>query len=355
MYKMLVINPGSTSTKIAVYEDEDENFVEVIQHSSEEIGKFHNIVEQYEFRKKIIEETLNNNGFIIKDFSAVISRGGLLKPLESGTYKINEKMINDLEIGVQGQHASNLGGLIANSISKEIGINGYIVDPVVVDEMDDIARFTGIPEVNRRSLFHALNQKAVARRAATESEKKYECSNFIVAHMGGGITVGAHRRGRVVDVNDALFGDGPFTPERVGMIASGPLIEMCFYSGFSIEEIKKKFVGNAGLTAYLRTNDGREVNKMIDSGNEYAALVYEAMAYNVAKEIGKCASVLEGDIDAIILTGGLAYDSRFVEWIKKRVEFISKIIVIPGEEEMKALAEGGLRVLRGEEEAKKYE
>lgn len=354
MYKMLIINPGSTSTKIAVYEDEIEVFVEVIRHLSEETGKYNSIGEQYEFRRKTIENTLKRNGYNIKDFSAIISRGGLVKPLQSGTYEVNDKMIEDLKIGVQGQHASNLGGLIASRISQEVGIKAYIVDPVVVDEMEDIARLTGVLEINRRSLFHALNQKAVARHVAREMGKKYEEVNFIVAHLGGGITVGAHKKGRVVDVNNGLLGDGPFSPERAGTVPSGELVKMCFYGGMTLEEVKSKLAGKAGLIAYLGTNDGREVNKMIDAGNDHAALVYEAMAYNVAKEIGSCAAVLEGSVDAIILTGGLAYDNKFVEWIRKRVEFISKVILMPGEEEMKALAEGGLRVLRQEEEAKEY-
>lgn len=355
MYKMLIINPGSTSTKIAIYDDEKEVFVEVIRHSAEEIGKYSNIPAQYEFRKRIIEETLRDNGFKIEGLAAIVSRGGLIKPLKSGTYGINQSMIEDLEKGVQGEHASNLGGLIAYSIAEEVGIKSYIVDPVVVDEMDAIARFTGVPEIKRRSLFHALNQKAVARKAAAENGQPYESSNLIVAHLGGGITVGAHKKGKVVDVNDALLGDGPFTPERAGTIPTGELLKMCFYGDMSMEEVKKKLVGNAGLMAYLGTNDGREVKKMIETGNEDAALIYEAMAYNVAKEIGSCAVVLEGQVDAIVLTGGLAYDNKIIQWIEKRIAFISKVMVMPGEEEMKALAEGGLRVLRGEEEEKEYQ
>ncbi len=354
MYKMLVINPGSTSTKIAVFENEKEIFLKVLRHSSEETARFESIGDQYEFRKKVIEETLINEGFKLKDFSAIVSRGGLLRPLKSGTYAVNEKMVGDLKIGVQGQHASNLGGLIASKIADETGVEAYIVDPVVVDELEEIARFTGVLEINRKSLFHALNQKAVARLVAKDMGKSYEDVNLIVAHLGGGITVGAHKRGKVVDVNNGLLGDGPFSPERAGTVPSGELIKMCFYGGMSIEEIKSKLAGKAGLRAYLGTNDGREVNKMIDSGNEYAALVYEAMAYNVAKEIGSCAVVLEGDVDAIILTGGLAYDEKFIQWIQRRIQFLAKIIVIPGEEEMKALAEGGLRVLRGQEKVKEY-
>ncbi len=354
MYRMLIINPGSTSTKIAVYEDDNEIFLEVLRHNSQETVRFDSIGDQYEFRKKVIEETLIKNNFNIKDFVAIISRGGLLRPLESGTYAVNEKMIKDLKIGVQGQHASNLGGLIASRIAEETGIKAYIVDPVVVDELQEIARFTGVLEINRKSLFHALNQKAVARIVAKEMGRSYEEVNLIIAHLGGGITVGAHRKGKVIDVNNGLLGDGPFSPERAGTVPTGELIKMCFYGGMNIEEVKSKLAGRAGLRAYLGTNDGREVNNMIDSGNEYAALVYESMAYNVAKEIGSCAVVLEGDIDAVVLTGGLAYDERFVQWIRRRIQFLSNIIVKPGEEEMKALAEGGLRVLRGEEKAKEY-
>lgn len=355
MYKMLIINPGSTSTKIAVYENDKEILLNVIRHSPEDTQQFDSIGEQYDFRKQVIEKTLSENAFEMKDFDAIISRGGLIKPLESGTYEVNAPMVNDLKVGVQGQHASNLGGLIASKISEETGIKAYIVDPVVVDEMEDIARFTGVLEINRRSLFHALNQKAVARRAANEMKKRYEDVNFIVAHLGGGITVGAHKKGRVVDVNNGLLGDGPFSPERAGTVPSGELVKMCFYGDMTIDEVKSKLAGKAGLLAYLGTNDGREVNRMIDSGNEYAALVYEAMAYNVAKEIGSCAAVLEGEIDAIVLTGGLAYDDRFIQWIEKRISFISKVIVMPGEEEMQALAEGGLRVLKGEETPKEYQ
>ncbi len=354
MFKLLIINPGSTSTKIAVYEDDREVFLEVIRHASEKVHQYNSIGEQYEFRKKVIEDTLLSNGYDINSFSAVISRGGLIKPLKSGTYAVNEKMMEDLKVGVQGQHASNLGGIIAKKMADEAGLDAYVVDPVVIDEMEEIARVTGIPEVKRKSLFHALNQKAVGRRVAKDLGKTYDGCNFIIAHLGGGISVGAHKKGRAIDVNNALMGDGPFSPERTGTVPSGAIVEMCFSKGLSEKEIKSKLAGNAGLVACLGTNDGREVNKMIDAGDEYAALVYEAMAYNVAKQIGSFAAVLEGNVDAVILTGGLAYDQRFIGWIKKRVAFISDILVIPGEEEMKALAEGGLRVLRKEEIAQTY-
>lgn len=354
MFQLLIINPGSTSTKIAIYKGEEETFVDVIRHSSEEINRYNTINAQYEFRKRAVESKLVENGFNVNDFSAIVSRGGLIKPLKSGTYIINDKMVKDLNVGVQGQHASNLGGIIAKKIADEIGVDAYTVDPVVVDEMDPIAKITGIPEVYRKSMFHALNQKAVARRVAKEMDKDYETCNFIVAHLGGGISVGAHKMGQIIDVNNALLGDGPFSPERTGTIPTSAMLEMCYEEGLTKNEVRSKLVGNAGLVAHLGTNDGREANKMIDSGDKHAALIYEAMAYNVAKEIGSCAAVLEGKVDRIILTGGIAYDERFVGWIKKRIAFLSDVIVIPGEEEMKSLAEGGLRILRKEEKAKVY-
>jgi butyrate kinase len=263
-------------------------------------------------------------------------------------------MLDDVKGAARGQHASNLGALIANEIASQLNIPAFIVDPVVVDEMDDIARISGMPEIERISIFHALNQKAVARRAARDLGKPYESLNLIVAHLGGGISVGAHRNGRVVDVNNALDGEGPFSPERTGTLPVGSLIKLCYSGKYTIDEIKKKIVGKGGLVAYLGSNDGRTVQAMVEQGNKEAELVYKAMAYQVAKEIGSCAAVLEGKVDAIVITGGLAYDKMLVGWIKDRAGFIGDIKVYPGEDEMIALAEGGLRVLRGEEQAKEY-
>lgn len=354
VFRLLVINPGSTSTKIAVFDNNSLIHEETLRHTAEELAPFETIFDQYKFRKHIILESLNSQGINLSKLSAVIGRGGLLKPIESGTYEVTEEMLSDLRSGQYGEHASNLGGIIANEIAKGLNIPAYIVDPVVVDEMQDIARISGMPEIERKSIFHALNQKAVARRAAKELGKSYEDCNVIVAHMGGGVSVGAHRMGRVIDVNNALDGEGPFSPERAGGLPVGDMVKLCYSGKYTIDEIKKLIKGKGGLVAYLNTNDGREVENRIKEGDKKAELVYRAMAYQVAKEIGGCAATLKGKVDGIVLTGGIAYDKIFVSWIQERVEFISKVFVYPGEDEMTALAEGGLRVLRREERPKKY-
>jgi butyrate kinase len=263
-------------------------------------------------------------------------------------------MLEDLKVGVLGEHASNLGGVLAYEIASNLNIPSYIVDPVVVDELEAVARISGMPELERKSIFHALNQKAVARRLAGDLNKSYSDLNLIVAHLGGGISVGAHKAGRVVEVNNALDGDGPFSPERSGGVPIGDLAKLCFSGKYTHAEIKKMIKGNGGLNAYLGTNDGRDVIKMINEGDKKAELVFKAMAYQVAKDIGSCATVLKGKVDGIILTGGLAYGKELVSWITEAVDFIGKVYVYPGEDEMKALAEGGLRVLQGQEEAQRY-
>ncbi len=354
MYRMLIINPGSTSTKIGVYDGTSPVFEETLRHSSEEIGGYESIYEQFDFRRDVILKSLRDHGIDIKSLNAVVGRGGLLKPIEGGTYNVNEKMLEDLKVGVQGQHASNLGGIIAYEIAKPLNIASFIVDPVVVDEMEEIARISGMPEIPRISIFHALNQKAMARRYARESGIKYEELNLIVAHMGGGISVGAHRKGRVIDVNNALDGEGPFSPERTGTLPVASLVKLCYSGKYAYEEMKKKITGKGGFVAYLNTNDAREVERMAGEGNKEAELLNRAMAYQVAKEIGSLAAVLKGKVDAVILTGGLAYGKEYVEWIRERVSFIGKVVVYPGEDELLALAEGGLRVLSGEEAAKNY-
>lgn len=350
-FKLLIINPGSTSTKIGVYEDENAILVETLRHSSEEIAKYEHIYDQFQFRKNVILDVLKEKDIDITTLNAIVGRGGLLKPIEGGTYAVNDKMLEDLKVGIQGQHASNLGGIIANEIAKELKVPAFIVDPVVVDEMEDIARISGMPEIERKSIFHALNQKAVAKRYAKENGKKYEDTNVIVAHMGGGVSVGAHKAGRIVDVNNALDGEGPFSPERSGGVPIGDLVKLCFSGKYTLDEIKKKINGKGGFVAYLNTNDAREVQ---DSTDAKASLVYDAMGYQVAKEIGKCAAVLCGKVEAIILTGGIAYSKRMVDYIKERVDFIAPVVVYPGEDELLALAEGALRVLTGEEPAKEY-
>ncbi|MZQ74538.1 MAG: butyrate kinase [Peptoclostridium sp.] len=352
--RVLAINPGSTSTKIAVFDNEEQIFEKTLRHSTDEICKYEKIADQFEFRKAVIEEALAEGGIEIKSLSAVVGRGGLLKPIAGGTYKVSPEMMEDLRVGVLGEHASNLGGLIANEIAAAAGVEAFIVDPVVVDEMNDVARISGMPEIDRKSIFHALNQKAVARRAAAEMGKKYDEVNVVVAHLGGGVSVGAHEKGRVIDVNNALDGEGPFSPERAGGLPVGDVVKLCFSGKVTLDEMKKKIKGNGGLVAYLGTNDARDVEKMIEEGNEKAKVIYEAMAYQTAKEIGACAAVLKGDVDAVVLTGGIAYSKFITSYISERVSFISPVKIYPGEDEMIALAEGGLRVLRGEEAAKTY-
>jgi butyrate kinase len=353
-YKILVINPGSTSTKIGVYDGETQVLVETLRHSAEEIGKYATIYDQYEFRKDVILKVLADKNFDVKELGAVVGRGGLLKPVEGGTYAVDEKMLEDLKVGVMGQHASNLGGIIADEIAKSLGIPAFIVDPVVVDEMDEVARVSGMPEIERMSIFHALNQKAVARRYAAENGKDYNDVNLIVVHMGGGVSVGTHKNGRVVDVNNALDGEGPFSPERSGGVPVGQLVELCYSGKYTLADMKKKITGRGGMVAYLNTNDFIEIEKKALAGDKEYKLIFDAFVYQVAKEIGKNAPVLSGKIDAVILTGGIAYSKPVVAGISEMVSFIAPIVVYPGEDELLALAQGGLRVLKGEESAKVY-
>lgn len=353
-YKQLIINPGSTSTKIGVYDDETPVIVETLRHSSDEIGQYKTIYDQLDFRKNTILEVLNKDGFNINELSSVVGRGGLLRPIEGGTYRVNEQMIEDLKVGFQGQHASNLGGIIANDIATSLNIPAFIVDPVVVDELQDVARISGLPEIERVSILHALNQKAVAKRYAKENNASYEDLNLIVVHLGGGVSVGAHQNGRIIDVSNALDGDGPFSPERTGGLPVGDLIRMCYSGDYTLEEMLKKINGKGGFVAYLGSNDAREVETRMGNGDEKAKLIYDAMAYQVSKEVGKCAAVLKGKVDAIILTGGIAYSKYFVNYVKERTSFIADMTVYPGEDELLALTQGGLRVLKGEEQAKVY-
>jgi len=353
-YKILVINPGSTSTKVALFSNEQLLFEKKIGHSSQELSNFNKIIDQYRFRQDIILSFLKEKRINLSTLHAVVGRGGLLRPIASGTYRINEKMLEDLRSGAMGEHASNLGGLLAYGIAENLSIPSYIVDPVVTDEMKPVARISGMPEIPRISILHALNQKAIARKAALDLGKKYEKLNFIVAHLGGGISVGIHCRGNIIDVNNALNGEGPFTPERSGGVPVGALVELCFSGEFSKDEMMKKIKGKGGLVAYLNTNDIREVVKRIKQGDKKVKLIFEAMAYQVAKEIGAGATVLKGQIDAIILTGGIAYNNDFVNMVRDRVSFLSLVMVYPGEEEMLSLCEGVLRVLKGEEVEKLY-
>ncbi|ELC8419752.1 butyrate kinase [Clostridium perfringens] len=353
-YKLLIINPGSTSTKIGVYEGEKEILEETLRHSAEEILKYDTIFDQLDFRKEVILKVLKEKGIDINELDAVVGRGGMLKPIEGGTYEVNEAMVEDLKIGVQGPHASNLGGILSNEIAKEIGKRAFIVDPVVVDEMEDVARLSGVPELPRKSKFHALNQKAVAKRYAKEHNASYEDVNLIVVHMGGGVSVGAHRKGRVIDVNNALDGDGPFSPERAGGVPSGELLEMCFSGKYSKEEVYKKLVGKGGFVAYANTNDARDLIKLSQEGDEKGLLIFNAFIYQIAKEIGSMAVVLDGEVDAIVLTGGIAYSDYVTNAINKKVKWIAPMVVYGGEDELLALAQGAIRVLDGVEEAKIY-
>lgn len=352
--KSLIINPGSTSTKIGVFEDETLLFEETLRHSTEEIGQFASIVDQKDFRKKIIIDLLVSKNFDLKSLNVVVGRGGMLKPIPSGTYPVTADLLADLKAGVQGQHASNLGGILAKEIADSIGVPSYIVDPTVVDELAPVARYSGIPELPRTSVFHALNQKAVAKRYAKEIGKPYESLRLIVVHMGGGVSVGAHVDGKVVDVFNALDGDGAFSPERAGAVPTGALIKMCFSGKYTEKEVYSKAVGNGGFNAYLGTNDMREVTKRANEGDTKAAEVKQAFIYQVSKNIGSMACVLEGKVDRIIVTGGIAYGADVIAALKEHAEWIAPFTVYPGEDELLALAQGALRVLNGEEEAKKY-
>lgn len=352
--KSLIINPGSTSTKIGVFEDETLLFEETLRHSTEEISQYATIVDQKDFRKKIITDLLSEKNFDMKSLGMVVGRGGMLKPIPGGTYAVTDELLNDLKIGKQGQHASNLGGILAREIGDELGIPSFIVDPVVVDELEPIARYSGVPELPRTSVFHALNQKAVAKRYAKEIGKDYDTLRLIVVHMGGGVSVGAHINGKVVDVFNALDGDGAFSPERAGAVPSGALIKMCFSGQYTEKEVYKKIVGGGGFNAYLGTNDMRTVTKRANEGDQDAIDAKAAFIYQVCKDMGSMACVLEGKVDQIIVTGGIAYGPEVIEAMKKYAGWIAPFTVYPGEDELLALAQGGLRVLNGEEKAKEY-
>lgn len=351
---VLVINPGSTSTKVAIFKGEENVIQKNLSHFPEELEKFEKITDQYEYRRNIILEWMKDEGYETSQLKAVVGRGGLLKPMPSGTYLVTDALIEDLKIGVQGEHASNLGGIIAKSIAYLEGIEAYIVDPVAVDEFDDVARVSGMPEIKRRSLVHALNIKAVAYRVAKEMNKDVNDLNMVMAHLGGGISIVPLRKGKMVDANNANE-MGPFSPERTGSLPVGDLAKLCFTGKYILPEMKKKISGKGGLVAYLGTNDAREVEKMIADGDEKAKLIYDAMGYQIAKEIGAMATVLEGKIDAVVLTGGIAYSKMLTGYITERVSFIAPVIIQPGEDEMIALNEGVNRVFSGQDQAKIYE
>ncbi len=353
-YRILAINPGSTSTKVAVYDGEELIKELTLRHSSEELSHFSSVMDQFSFRKDIILRAVRDAGLDIGTFDAVIGRGGLVKPIPSGVYEVNDALKRDLQQSPIGQHASNLGGLIAAEIASAIGARAFIADPVVVDELQEVARVSGLPGLNRVSIFHALNQKAIARAYAAREGKAYESLNLIIAHMGGGISVGAHRQGVVVDANNALDGEGPFSPERAGTLPAGQLAAMCFSGRYTHAEVRKMLSGKGGFVAHLGTNNTGEVICRAESGDEAARLVLDAMCYNVAKYIGSMAAVLQGKVDAIILTGGIAYNACVCDYIEKMVSFIAPVVVMPGENELEALAMNALRVMTGEENPKVY-
>jgi butyrate kinase len=352
--RSLIINPGSTSTKIGVFEDETQILDKTLRHSTEEIAQFATIFAQKDFRKQIILDALKEENIDPKSFQVIVGRGGLLKPIPGGTYAVNDALLADLKNPPQGEHASNLGGILAREIGDELGVPSYIVDPVVVDEMEPVARISGVPEISRVSIFHALNQKAMARRYAKEVGKKYTDLNLIVVHMGGGVSVGAHEDGKVVDVFSAFDGDGAFSPERAGGVPCAALVKMCFSGKYTEKEISAKLIGKGGLNSYLGTNDMREVTKRANEGDAKAAEVKQAFLLQVAKDIGAMACVLNGKVDQIVITGGIAYGEDVVAKLKERCGWIAPVTVYPGEDELLALAQGALRVMNGEEQVKQY-
>lgn len=355
MHQILAINPGSTSTKFAVYNDTECVLSKTIRHPLEQLLRYKNIVDQFAFRKGLIIEVLVEEGIEVDAIKYIIGRGGLTYPLESGVYKVNNLMLEHLREGIMGHHASNLGGMLADYIALQIPkAKAFIADPVVTDELDEVARFAGHPRFKRQSIFHALNQKATARLHAKKVGKKYEDLRLIVAHLGGGISVGVHKNGRVVDVNNALDGEGAFSPERSGTLPIGQVVDLCFSGKFSQEQVRRMLVGEGGFVAYLGTNDALEVEKRSEKGDKEAATIQEALFYQVAKMIGEMAVVLEGKVDGILLTGGLAYNKKLEAYLRAKTEFISTLFVYPGEDELQALAENALRVANGEIEAKAY-
>jgi butyrate kinase len=351
---ILAINPGSTSTKVAVFDGHEPLFVDEIPHAAADLATYAHIAEQYPLRRDAVLASLAAHGVSISGLTAVVGRGGMLRPVPSGTFHVNQKMLDELAAPGPREHASNLGAIVAHEIASRAGIPAFIVDPVCVDEFEPIARISGLPEIERRSLSHALNLKATARRAARDLGRPYESLDLIVVHMGGGISVSPHRHGRMIDVNQALDGTGPFSPERAGGLPVGDVIRMCFSGRYTYAELFRRIAGQGGLVAHLGTNNAIEVERRIAAGDEHARLIYEAMAYQIAKEIGAMATVLCGHVDAIVLTGGLAHSEMLCGWLRQRVGWIAPIMIYPGQDEMRAMVEGVLRVLEGEEKAYEY-
>ena len=351
--RILAINPGATSTKIAVYEEETLLFKKTVEHSVQDLEQFSKVFDQYQYRLDLVLQALKDENVNLESLAAIVGRGGLLKPLAGGTYKANEKMFEDLKKAERGEHASNLGAVMASNLAKQLNLPSFIVDPVSVDEMEPVARISGLADIERISLSHALNMKAVARKVAKDMGKRYEDVNFVVVHLGTGVSVTPHKNGRMIDVNNAKA-EGPFSPDRCGGLPADQLVKLCFSGKYTFEELKEILISKGGFYSYFGTKDAREVETMALAGNQQANIVLDALAYQVSKEIGAMAAVLEGNVDRIILTGGIAYSKRIVEDIIRRVKFIAPVEIVPGEEELESLAFGALRVIRGEEEAAVY-
>jgi len=349
-HRILVLNPGSTSTKIALFEDETPAQSHIILHDPHTLRAYRTIWDQFEFRLHGVREW---TFAAAQEVSAVVAIGGLFRPLTGGTYRVNERMLEDARANLQGEHASNLGCAMAHALAREYHANAFVVDPVSVDELGPLARYSGHPLIQRRSLSHALNIHGAARRAVRDLHRPLEDTALIIAHLGGGISVAPVKGGRIIDINDAAS-DGPFSPERTGGLPLQQFITLCFSGSYAEQEVRSLVMGRGGLVAYLGTNSAVEVEHMIEAGDTHAQEVYEAMAYQIAKEIGAMASVLSGNVQAIILTGGLAGSSLLVRWIRDRVQSIAPVLVYPGEDEMHALAVGALRVLRNEIEPMEY-
>ncbi len=359
--KILVINPGSTSTKIAVYEADSgspdqltEVFNKTLRHDAEELKKLGAIVDQLEYRKAIVMDALRENGYQLTDFAAFACRGGLVRQMPGGTYRVNDDLVRDSRIGVSGQHASNLGALIGHELELESGVPAYIVDPPVVNELSDVAKYSGHPRIERVCVFHALNQRAVARRYAAEVGKPYEEMNLLVCHMGGGISVGAHVKGKVLDTEDAVSGEGPFSPERAGSLPVNGVIDLCFSGELTKDEVKRMMTRGGGLLAYTGTNSMQTLLKKAADGDVKVQKALDAFYYQVAKEIAAMSIAMKGKVDQILITGGIAHSEVVTGSIAEMVDWIAPVTVYPGEDELLALAQGALRVIRGEEEAKEY-
>lgn len=356
-FKVLALNFGSTSSKVAVYEGDTCLCLKIFRHDAEELAPFSTLDETAAYRMSLILAHLREQGFDLEAFDAVVGRGGLVKPLQGGTYAVNEQMLEDLRSCAYGFHVCNLGGMIASQIAKEVGMPAFVVDPPVIDEMTKLAKLSGHPDYPRRPLFHALNQKAIAKRFASEIDIPYDSLRLIVCHMGGGITVGVHRNGRIIDVNNGLEGEGAYTAERPGTLPVLDVLRIAFSGkyGSTYDELRLHFGYDCGLMGYTGTNDGKEIAARIAAGDTKAELAYRGMAYQISKEIGAAGAVLQGRVDAILLTGGFANDKLLMRWIEENVRFLAPVYIYPGEDEMLALAQGAIRVLKGEEEVQIYQ